>query len=215
MRVYFLLQASRPQSGVHPSLRQARHHLHHTPPPFPGHTAQHALHVPVQERRSWTPNASSGVDSDVFWRWKGSVPCGTWLVVKARLVTLAREGGAMADLDAELALFQAELGALTDDTPAEAPTQPAVRASFVGGVARGRAVGTGVGRDDVSRSCSAGRCGSSGAQGVIGMWLSSAHPVCAGEVHTAESQGSLSERRFAGGERQPADASVSTLGFRR
>jgi hypothetical protein len=37
----------------------------------------------------------------------------------------------MADLDAELALFQAELGALTDDTPAEAPTQPAVRASFV------------------------------------------------------------------------------------
>ena len=41
----------------------------------------------------------------------------------------------MADLDAELALFQAELGALTDDTPAEAPTQPAVRASFVGGVA--------------------------------------------------------------------------------
>jgi hypothetical protein len=35
---------------------------------------------------------------------------------------------AMADLDAELALFQAELGALTDDTSsADPPSQPTVR----------------------------------------------------------------------------------------
>ena len=48
---------------------------------------------------------------------------------------------AMADLDAELALFQAELGALTDDTPAADPSsQPTVRTAIVADLS-GRAAG--------------------------------------------------------------------------
>ena len=48
---------------------------------------------------------------------------------------------AMADLDAELALFQAELGALTDDTPAAEPSsQPTVRTAIVADLS-GRAAG--------------------------------------------------------------------------
>jgi hypothetical protein len=100
-----------------------------TPLSQPRELAQRPGRTYVRGGGSTAVAARYGVCTTSYAPARRGVPCGTWRRLSAgELLSTNWAAAAMADLDAELALFQAELGALTDDTSsADPPSQPTVR----------------------------------------------------------------------------------------